>query len=93
MPDYAECLCVVTADICLPVDVSNWGAYALAAALSAASGSWLGQTADEELAMLEAMRACGAVDGVSKRSGLSVDGLGSDVQLEIRDALERLAMS
>jgi hypothetical protein len=93
MPDYAGCLCSVTADICLPVDVSNWGAYALTAALSAVSGSWLGQTADEELSMLEAMRACGAVDGVSKRSGLSVDGLGPEVQLEIRDALERLAMS
>ena len=93
MPDYAECLCVVGADVCLPVDVSNWGAYALVAALSSLAGTWLGQTAEEERAMLEALRACGAVDGVSKQSALSVDGLDLEAQLQIRDALERLTMS
>ncbi|MDL2263239.1 DUF4392 domain-containing protein [Synergistaceae bacterium OttesenSCG-928-I11] len=93
MPDYAECLCVVGANVCLPVDVSNWGAYALVAALSSLTGTWLGQTSEEERAMLEALRACGAVDGVSKQSALSVDGLDLEVQLQIRDALERLAMS
>ncbi len=91
VPDYANCLCVVGADVCLPVDVSNWGAYALVAAMSSLEGEWLGQTAQEERAMLETLRACGAVDGVSKRSALSVDGLDIEVQLRVRDALEQLA--
>lgn len=93
MPDYAKCLCVVGADVCLPVDVSNWGAYALVAAMSSLTGEWLGQTVREERAMLEALHACGAVDGVSKRSALSVDGLELDAQLQVRDALERLAIA
>ncbi len=32
------CLCAVEADFCLPVDVSNWGCYALAALLSRIGG-------------------------------------------------------
>lgn len=90
-PSYAHCLCVVKSDACIPVDVSNWGAYALAAALSATEGKWLGQSRDEERAMLEALCACGVVDGVTKRCELSVDGLALDEQLKIRDALEDLA--
>ncbi len=93
MPDYAEFLCVVGADVCLPVDVSNWGAYALVAAMSSLVGEWLGQTTQEERAMLEVLCACGVVDGVSKQSALSVDGLDIEVQLQVRDALERLAIA
>lgn len=90
MPDYAECLCRVKADVAIPVDVSNWGAYALAAAISLDVGEWLAQTASEEIAMLEALRSAGAVDGVTKKPSLSVDGFDISKHLEIRSALQEL---
>lgn len=71
---YSSCLSVVKTDIVLPVDVSNWGAYAFIAALSLIWGEWRGHKNGEERAMLEAMRDFGAVDGISLRKELSVDG-------------------
>jgi hypothetical protein len=90
MPDYAECLCEVKADVAIPVDVSNWGAYALAAAISVDAGEWLAQTAAEETAMLESLRRAGAVDGVTKKPSASVDGFDISKHLEIRSALQDL---
>jgi hypothetical protein len=90
IPDYAECLCTVKADVAIPVDVSNWGAYALAAAISMEAGEWLAQTESEETAMLEALRAAGAVDGVTKKTSASVDGFDVSKHLEIRAALQDL---
>ncbi|NLL37050.1 MAG: DUF4392 domain-containing protein, partial [Fretibacterium sp.] len=81
LPNYASFLSCVSSTVCLPVDVSNWGAYALAAALSVPFGSWQGLEPEEERTMLEALIASGAVDGVSKRKELSVDGLALE-QLE-----------
>jgi hypothetical protein len=90
MPDYAECLCCVKADVAIPVDVSNWGAYALAAAISVDAGEWLAQTASEEAAMLEALRRAGAVDGVTQKPSASVDGFDVSKHLKIRAALQDL---
>lgn len=90
MPGYSNCLCSVKADVCLPVDVSNWGAFAVAAAISCLRGKWLGQTGEEDVAMFEALHRCGAVDGVTKKNELSVDGLPMEVHLKIRDELEAL---
>lgn len=92
MPGYAQCLSSIPADICLPVDVSNWGGYALAAVLSALKGEWIAQSDSEERVMMEAALDAGAVDGVSKRREMSVDGLSLDVQLEVRAELERAFM-
>lgn len=91
MPDYAPCLCAVPASLCIPVDVSNWGAYALVSALSYIRGEWLGQTREEEIAMLQALCRCGVVDGVTRRCEMSVDGMGTDVQLEVLSSLTELA--
>jgi hypothetical protein len=91
MPGYGECLCVVKADVCLPVDVSNWGAYALAAAMSAVYGRWLGQSLEEEASMLRALAAAGAVDGITKRNEASVDGFGLERQLEVVSLLKAAA--
>lgn len=88
MPDYADCLCTICSDVCIPVDVSNWGAYALVAALSYSEGKWLGQTDAEERIMLEALCSCGVVDGVSKECTLSVDGMPLIQHQTIRNALE-----
>lgn len=74
LPGYLNCLSVIETDMALPVDVSNWGAYALATALSLKWGVWRGHKENEETAMLEALRGCGAVDGISLSGDLSVDG-------------------
>jgi hypothetical protein len=83
MPDYASSLCVVGADVCIPVDVSNWGAYALSSALSSLSGEWLGQSIEEERLMLRALDGCGAVDGITKKKESSVDGLPVERHVEV----------
>ena len=75
MPGYARCLSRVSATVCLPADVSNWGAYALAAALSVSCRRWLGIDDGEESAMLEALLRAGAVDGVLGTPSMSVDGV------------------
>lgn len=75
VPGFAAALSVVAADVALPVDVSNWGGYGLAVLLSLCSGKRLGHLPGEEQAMLRALVAAGAVDGVTKRCELSVDGL------------------
>jgi hypothetical protein len=89
-PDYAECLSCVEADVAIPADVSNWGAYALAAALSIERGEWLAHSGPDEVEMMEALARSGAVDGVSKTASASVDGFGIAKQLEIRQALQNL---
>lgn len=73
LPEYAPFLSCVPSTVCLPVDVSNWGGYALAALLSASCGRWLGLSAGEEEHMLEAALAAGAVDGGLRTATLSVD--------------------
>ncbi|MDD4160447.1 MAG: DUF4392 domain-containing protein, partial [Synergistaceae bacterium] len=79
-PDFRKCLSVIRADVSIPVDVSNWGCYALSAALSYIWGEWLGPCINDEISMLEALIAKKAVDGISKRSELTVDGFQLDEQ-------------
>ena len=74
LPHYAPFLSRVPSTVCLPVDVSNWGGYALAALLSVPFGRWAGLDEGEEERMLAALRGRGAVDGVSGLGGCSVDG-------------------
>lgn len=75
MPQYARSLSQVSSSVCLPVDVSNWGGYALAACLSRFYGRWVGLDESEETIMLKALLEEGAVDGVSGKSEMSVDGV------------------
>ena len=74
LPHYAPFLSRVPSTVCLPVDVSNWGGYALAALLSVPFGRGVGLNEGEEEWMLAALRDRGAVDGVSGLGGCSVDG-------------------
>jgi hypothetical protein len=90
LPQYSSCLSVVRATAALPVDVSNWGAYALSAALSLIWNEWRGPREGEEKSMLNALCGCGAVDGVSLRSEPSVDGFPLAVQNEIVSKLKTL---
>ena len=63
------------ADHVIAAGISNWGAYALTAALSLLSGQRLIHPPNHERLVLEAMVNAGAVDGCTKRGELSVDGL------------------
>lgn len=54
---------------------SNWGAYGVVAELSALAGRPLLHSADEEIRMVEACVAAGAVDGITRRREATVDGL------------------
>lgn len=80
LPEYKTCLSVVRTDIAIPVDVSNWGGYALVAALSYVWGVWRGHRDGDESAMLETLRRYGVVDGINMNAGLSVDGFPLAVQ-------------
>jgi hypothetical protein len=75
MPHYASCLSRVSATLCLPVDISNWGAYALTAVLSVFYRRWLGLDAGEEARMLKALADVGAIDGIKGTTSMSVDGV------------------
>jgi len=70
--------CRIPTDYLIVSGISNWGAYGLGAAVAAladrhdALHSW---TADREASILHAIVAAGGVDGVTKRSEPSVDGV------------------
>ena len=87
IPSYFPCCSVVSATCALPVDVSTWGAYALAAGLSGRAGRRLGHSEAEEMALLETMRDMGVVDGVTRRPGLSVDGFPPEETMRVVRAL------
>jgi hypothetical protein len=87
--------CSTPADYVIPAGISNWGAYALVAALSLLAGRLLLRPPEHEQAVLRAMVAAGAVDGCTKKNEFSVDGLGwdaysatlTDIYRETRNAL------
>jgi hypothetical protein len=81
--------CATPADHVLPAGVSNWGAYALGAALSLLAGRLLIQTPAHERSVLAAMVAAGAVDGRTQRRALSVDGLAWDDYVSVPEAIYR----
>lgn len=70
--------CASPADHALVAGISNWGAYALVAALSLLSGVLLLGTVERERDVLSAMIEAGAVDGCTGRSSFSVDELAGD---------------
>jgi len=83
VPDFRDCICSIGCDVLLPSDVSNWGAYALAAMLSCYYGKWCGHFPDDEANMLDAVIDAGAVDGVTTEKHLSVDGFGLNIQNQV----------
>jgi hypothetical protein len=91
--DYVEhgktIFCATPADHVIPAGVSNWGAYALAAALSLLTGRMLIRAPAHERSVLAAMVAAGAVDGCTQRCALSVDGLAWDDYASVLEAIYR----
>ncbi|EFC90252.1 conserved hypothetical protein [Dethiosulfovibrio peptidovorans DSM 11002] len=97
MPSFSRFLSVVESDAPLPVDVSDWGGYALAGALSLSCGEWCGVDPDEVASMVEAEVAAGAVDGVTLKGEPSVDGFPLEIQRSVaagvRDIVESQLLS
>ena len=89
VPDFGPCLCAVDSDVCLPVDVSNWGCYAVVALLSGMSGRWMGHSPLEESAMLEGMIEAGGVDGATRRRVPTVDGFTAEENLAVVERVLR----
>lgn len=75
VPRGSLIFCASPADHTLACGISNWGGYALAAALSVLSGALLLRTPDQERELLAALVEGGAVDGCTRERALSVDGL------------------
>jgi hypothetical protein len=78
--------CRVATTYTLAAGVSNWGGYALAAAVCALRGRrelvrrW---PADDQRRLIETLvREAGAVDGLTRRAAPTVDGLDLDAYLE-----------
>jgi len=72
------------ADALLPANTSNWGAYAVEAALAALVGKpELMHSADIERRMIEACVATHGVDGSTGRHTLQVDGMPADVSCAV----------
>lgn len=105
IPNAADIACVTTTDYLLTASVSNWGGYALAAAVAVASAnaSTDPQSAistllaaclpDDatETAICEAMVAAGARDGISGELALCVDGMPLQRSLDILNEIRRTA--
>ena len=74
---HGKVLCATTAtDVLLPCGVSNWGCYAIMAALAILTGNLdLAHTPDRERRLLEASPQIGLVDGSTGRLDPTADGL------------------
>jgi len=79
-------------DLALSASVSNWGAYAVCAALAAVldkpETAWTGAL---ELAALRAAVAAGARDGATSRAEPTVDGIAAEVHIGVVDAMRAIA--
>ena len=74
---HGEVLCAqIATDVLLPCGVSNWGCYAIMAALAVLTGNLeLAHTPDLERRLLEASPQIGLVDGSTGRLDATADGL------------------
>jgi len=95
--DVCQCPCgegmasAVATDIVIPASISNWGAYGIEAGLAILKqDAGLMHDAVVERAMLEACRMAGAVDGITSRQILAVDGTSGETQVAISTILAEL---
>jgi len=95
--DICQCACgqgmasAIATDVVIPASISNWGAYGIEAALAILKGdpNLLHDTGTER-AMLHACVMAGAVDGVTSRQILAVDGTNAESQVAIIALLAEL---
>lgn len=77
----------VSSDYLLVAQVSNWGGHALVAALSILSGQSLLHDVDVEKKLLTALIDEGAIDGMTKKKMMTVDGLSMEENFLILNEL------
>lgn len=89
---YGPILCAELAtDVLLPVGVSNWGGYAVSAALAVNDGNPdLAHTQDRERRLLEAAPGLGLIDGSTGRTDPTADGMPMSVHLAVTELLAQL---
>jgi hypothetical protein len=90
-PELARIASVVRVRHLVIAGTSNWGAYGVVAALSRLAGRPLLHGADDERRLIEACVDAGAVDGISRRRELTVDGMPLDVHTGFVALLARVA--
>ncbi len=73
----------VNTDFLIIAGVSNWGGHALSAALSMLARTMLLHDTDTEAKLLKSLIDAGAVDGCTKKSAMTVDGLSLEDNLSI----------
>jgi hypothetical protein len=79
-PNGARLCTRVKTDVLLPANTSNWGAYAVEAALAALTGRpEIMHSAEIERRMIEACVATHAADGSTDRHIMQVDGMPAEV--------------
>jgi hypothetical protein len=90
---HGEVLCAKLAtDVLLPAGVSNWGCYAIQAALAVIAGKPdLLHTAAMEKRLVEAAANAGLVDGNTGKCEATVDGLSLEVHMGIVELLAAAA--
>jgi D-glutamate cyclase len=79
------------ADLAVPAVISNWGAYGIVACLAAIrERPDLLHTAEMERHLLKIAISAGAIDGMSGRSRLAVDGIGLETSVGIVELLSEI---
>jgi hypothetical protein len=79
------------ADHLIVAGVSNWGGYGLAAGLSLRTGRLLMHNEADEERIMSTIIACGAVDGVTKKTEPSVDGYSFEENMGIFKKIREIA--
>lgn len=90
---HGPVLCAELAtDVLIPAGVSNWGGYAVAAALAVRDqNADLAHTPDRERRLLEAAPGLGLIDGSTGRTDPTADGMPMSVHLGVVELLVELA--
>lgn len=78
-------------DLLIIAGVSNWGGYALTAALSIQARQMLLHDINMEKILLERIVGIGAIDGYSKKRTLTVDGLSWQENIRVFEMLRNTA--
>ena len=90
IPRGPQIASVVATDFCIAAGVSNWGALGLVGALSVLAGrDLLPSVAESEATLRRIVEVAGAVDGVTHRRELTVDGLHLSVSIRMLESIRR----
>jgi hypothetical protein len=84
--------CAAGSDLPVAAGISNWGAYALAGAVSILAGRPVLPSPEEEMVVLQAVYEAGGVDGATREHTCSVDGLPADEYIQTIQQMYKLVM-